>query len=105
MVAAWEGEEARLFDANWYMQLLEQGLLAMPLAMSHFGIMLGVILILWCGLTSAFGLYPPISVRTLSDRGTSSFFALSQINDIQTRRSCSSAASAVKCFGAGVSHT
>ncbi len=50
----------------------------MPLAMSHMGVVLGVIIILWSGVTSAFGLYLQSRCARYLDRGTSSFFALSR---------------------------
>ena len=79
------------------------GTLAMPSAMSHFGVMLGVLLILWCGLTSAFGLYLQSRCARYLDRGTSSFFALSQIT-YPNAAVVFDAAIAVKCFGVGVSY-
>lgn len=79
------------------------GTLAMPSAMSHFGVMLGVILILWCGLTSAFGLYLQARCARYLDRGTSSFFALSQIT-YPNAAVVFDGAIAVKCFGVGVSY-
>lgn len=75
----------------------------MPAAMSHFGIMLGVILIFWCGLTSAFGLYLQSRCARYLDRGGSSFFALSQIT-YPNAAVVFDAAIAVKCFGVGVSY-
>ncbi|AEO64853.1 uncharacterized protein THITE_2111190 [Thermothielavioides terrestris NRRL 8126] len=75
----------------------------MPLAMSHFGAMLGVFLILWCGLTSAFGLYLQARCARYLDRGSSSFFALSQIT-YPNAAVVFDAAIAIKCFGVGVSY-
>ena len=75
----------------------------MPLAMSHFGVMLGVILILWCGFTSAFGLYLQSRCARYLDRGSSSFFALSQIT-YPNAAVVFDAAIAIKCFGVGVSY-
>ncbi|KAK4124776.1 hypothetical protein N657DRAFT_569956 [Parathielavia appendiculata] len=75
----------------------------MPSAMSHFGVMLGVLLILWCGLTSAFGLYLQARCARYLDRGTSSFFALSQIT-YPNAAVVFDAAIAIKCFGVGVSY-
>ena len=75
----------------------------MPAALSHFGIVLGVILILWCGLTSAFGLYLQARCARYLDRGSSSFFALSQIT-YPNAAVVFDAAIAVKCFGVGVSY-
>src|SRR3954452_16633647 len=75
----------------------------MPSAMSHFGVMLGIILILWCGLTSAFGLYLQSRCARYIDRGSSSFFALSQIT-YPNAAVVFDAAIAIKCFGVGVSY-
>ncbi len=75
----------------------------MPAAMSHFGVMLGVILILWCGLTSAFGLYLQARCARYIDRGSSSFFALSQLT-YPNGAVMFDAAIAIKCFGVGVSY-
>lgn len=75
----------------------------MPAALSHFGISLGVVLIIWCGLTSAFGLYLQSRCARYLDRGTSSFFALSQITYPNAAVGFD-AAIAVKCFGVGVSY-
>jgi amino acid permease len=75
----------------------------MPSAMSHFGVLLGVLLILWCGLTSAFGLYLQSRCARYLDRGTSSFFALSQIT-YPNAAVVFDAAIAIKCFGVGVSY-
>lgn len=75
----------------------------MPAALSHFGITLGVILIVWCGMTSAFGLYLQSRCARYLDRGTSSFFALSQIT-YPNAAVAFDAAIAIKCFGVGVSY-
>src|SRR3954471_24544772 len=75
----------------------------MPSAMSHFGLTLGVILIVWCGLTSAFGLYLQSRCSRYIDRGSSSFFALSQIT-YPNAAVVFDAAIAIKCFGVGVSY-
>ncbi len=75
----------------------------MPLAMSHMGVVLGVIIILWSGVTSAFGLYLQSRCARYLDRGTSSFFALSQIT-YPNAAVVFDAAIAVKCFGVGVSY-
>ncbi|KAG5744940.1 hypothetical protein H9Q69_012404 [Fusarium xylarioides] len=79
------------------------GTLAMPSVMSHMGIMLGVVLILWSGLTAAFGLYLQSRCARYLDRGTSSFFALSQIT-YPNAAVIFDAAIAIKCFGVGVSY-
>jgi amino acid permease len=79
------------------------GTLAMPSILSHMGIMLGVLLIIWSGITSAFGLYLQSRCARYLDRGTSSFFALSQIT-YPNAAILFDLAIAVKCFGVGVSY-
>ncbi|KAF2162865.1 hypothetical protein M409DRAFT_57920 [Zasmidium cellare ATCC 36951] len=79
------------------------GVLAMPHAMSNMGITLGVIVILWAGLTSGFGLYLQTRCARYLDRGGSSFFALSQIT-YPNAAVIFDAAITVKCFGVGVSY-
>jgi amino acid permease len=75
----------------------------MPAAMSHMGVMLGVFIIIWSGITSAFGLYLQSRCARYLDRGTSSFFALSQIT-YPNAAVIFDAAIAIKCFGVGVSY-
>ncbi|UNI13717.1 hypothetical protein JDV02_000434 [Purpureocillium takamizusanense] len=79
------------------------GTLAMPSVLSHMGIMLGVVLVLWSGVTAAFGLYLQSKCARYLDRGTSSFFALSQIT-YPNASVIFDLAIAVKCFGVGVSY-
>ncbi|KAI0597239.1 transmembrane amino acid transporter protein-domain-containing protein [Biscogniauxia sp. FL1348] len=79
------------------------GTLAMPSAMSHFGMTLGIIAILWSGFTSAFGLYLQSRCARYLDRGSSSFFALSQMT-YPNAAVIFDAAIAIKCFGVGVSY-
>ena len=79
------------------------GVLAMPLAMSHMGMVLGVIVILWAGVTAAFGLYLQTRCAAYLERGSSSFFALSQIT-YPNAAILFDGAIAVKCFGVGVSY-
>ena len=55
------------------------GVLAMPSALNHMGILLGCLVIVWSGLTSGFGLYLQTRCARYLDRGSASFFALSQI--------------------------
>jgi amino acid permease len=75
----------------------------MPLALSHMGILLGTFVILWSGLTAAFGLYLQTRCAKYLERGTSSFFALSQIT-YPNAAVIFDAAIAIKCFGVGVSY-
>lgn len=79
------------------------GVLAMPHAMSNMGIVLGVLVILWAGLTSGFGLYLQTRCARYLDRGAASFFALSQIT-YPNAAVIFDAAIAIKCFGVGVSY-
>lgn len=67
------------------------------------GIFLGTIVILWAGLTSGFGLYLQTRCARYLDRGSSSFFALSQIT-YPNAAVIFDAAIAIKCFGVGVSY-
>lgn len=71
--------------------------------MSHMGILLGIFVILWSGLTAAFGLYLQSRCARYLERGTSSFFALSQIT-YPNAAVIFDAAIAIKCFGVGVSY-
>ena len=79
------------------------GVLAMPHAMSNMGVTLGVIVILWSGLTSGLGLYLQTRCARYLDRGASSFFALSQIT-YPNAAVVFDAAIAIKCFGVAVSY-
>ncbi|KAL9634629.1 MAG: hypothetical protein Q9164_003975 [Protoblastenia rupestris] len=79
------------------------GVLAMPLALSRMGILLGVFIILWSGLTAGFGLYLQTRCARYLDRGSASFFALSQIT-YPNAAVVFDAAIAIKCFGVGVSY-
>lgn len=75
----------------------------MPMAMAHMGMLLGTIVIVWSGMTAAFGLYLQARCSRYLERGTSSFFALSQIT-YPNAAVLFDAAIAVKCFGVGVSY-
>lgn len=75
----------------------------MPSALSHFGMVLGAFVILWSGFTSAFGLYLQSRCARYLDRGSSSFFALSQLT-YPNAAVIFDAAIAIKCFGVGVSY-
>ncbi|ATY63878.1 hypothetical protein A9K55_003921 [Cordyceps militaris] len=79
------------------------GTLTMPFVLSHMGIMLGVVLILWSAFTSAFGLYLQSRCARYLDRGTASFFALSQLT-YPNAAVIFDLAIAIKCFGVGVSY-
>ncbi|KAI1439969.1 transmembrane amino acid transporter protein-domain-containing protein [Annulohypoxylon stygium] len=83
--------------------IIGAGTLAMPSAMSHFGMVIGIIVIIWSGFTSAFGLYLQSRCARYLDRGSSSFFALSQMT-YPNAAVIFDAAIAIKCFGVGVSY-
>jgi amino acid permease len=67
------------------------------------GMLLGTSMIIWSALTSGFGLYLQSRCARYLDRGTSSFFALSQIT-YPNAAVVFDTAIAVKCFGVGVSY-
>lgn len=90
-------------NVNLVNTIIGAGTLAMPLAMSHMGILLGTFVIVWSGLTAAFGLYLQSRCARYLERGTSSFFALSQIT-YPNAAVIFDAAIAIKCFGVGVSY-
>ncbi len=75
----------------------------MPLALSRMGILLGTFVILWAGLTAGFGLYLQTRCARYLERGSASFFALSQIT-YPNAAVIFDAAIAIKCFGVGVSY-
>ncbi|KAF1988867.1 hypothetical protein K402DRAFT_391565 [Aulographum hederae CBS 113979] len=79
------------------------GVLAMPSALSHMGIFLGVVVIIWSGLTAGFGLYLQVRCAEYLDRGSASFFALSQMT-YPNAAVIFDAAIAIKCFGVGISY-
>ncbi|WPH03172.1 Hypothetical protein R9X50_00604800 [Acrodontium crateriforme] len=79
------------------------GVLAMPHALSNMGITLGTFVIIWAGITSGFGLYLQTRCARYLDRGSASFFALSQIT-YPNAAVVFDAAIAIKCFGVGVSY-
>ena len=67
------------------------------------GMFLGIIVIVWSGLTAGFGLYLQTRCAGYLDRGAASFFALSQIT-YPNAAVIFDAAIAIKCFGVGVSY-
>ncbi|PGH04295.1 hypothetical protein AJ79_07142 [Helicocarpus griseus UAMH5409] len=79
------------------------GALAMPNALARMGITLGVLIIVWSGVTAGFGLYLQSLCAQYLDRGSASFFALSQIT-YPNAAVIFDAAIAIKCFGVGVSY-
>ncbi|PWY96399.1 hypothetical protein BO94DRAFT_552036 [Aspergillus sclerotioniger CBS 115572] len=83
--------------------IIGAGVMAMPLAISHMGIVLGVFVILWSGMMAGFGLYLQSRCAQYLERGTASFFALSQIT-YPNAAVVFDAAIAIKCFGVGISY-
>ena len=67
------------------------------------GMLLGIIIILWSGITAGFGLYLQARCAQYLERGSASFFALSQIT-YPNLAVIFDAAIAIKCFGVGVSY-
>lgn len=97
-------------NASWISSIINllntivgAGTLAMPAALSHLGIVPGLMLIAWAGLTAGFGLYLQTRCARYLERGASSFFALSQIT-YPSAAVLFDAAIAIKCFGVGVSY-
>ena len=99
------GGQASLLSSviNLVNTIVGAGVLAMPLAMSHMGILLGSVIILWSGLTAGFGLYLQTRCARYLERGSASFFALSQIT-YPNAAVVFDAAIAIKCFGVGISY-
>ncbi|KAJ5034914.1 uncharacterized protein L3040_008182 [Drepanopeziza brunnea f. sp. 'multigermtubi'] len=99
------GGEASWISSNINLvnTIIGAGTLAMPLAMAHMGILLGCFVIIWSGLMAAFGLYLQTRCARYLERGSSSFFALSQIT-YPNAAVIFDAAIAIKCFGVGVSY-
>lgn len=93
-------ESASLTD---HLVVVGAGVLAMPMAMSQMGIVLGIVVIVWSGMAAAFGLYLQTQCARYLDRGNSSFFALSQIT-YPNAAVLFDAAIAIKCFGVSVSY-
>ena len=85
------------------LSVIGAGVLAMPLAISHMGIVLGVLVVLWSGTTAGFGLYLQSRCAQYLERGSASFFALSQLT-YPNASVIFDAAIAIKCFGVGVSY-
>ncbi|KAF2139035.1 uncharacterized protein K452DRAFT_255084 [Aplosporella prunicola CBS 121167] len=83
--------------------ILGAGLLAMPHALSQLGVLLGVCIIIWSGLTAGFGLYLQTRCAKYLDRGSASFASLSKIT-YPNAAVVFDGAIAIKCFGVGVSY-
>ncbi|KAL8639031.1 MAG: hypothetical protein Q9228_003879 [Teloschistes exilis] len=96
--AGWSSSVINLLNT-----IVGAGVLAMPLALSRMGITLGVLVILWAGITAGFGLYLQTRCARYLERGSASFSALSQIT-YPNAAVIFDAAIAIKCFGVGVSY-
>lgn len=75
----------------------------MPAAMSSFGMFPGIAVIAFSAFCSGFGLYLQSRCAKYIERGTASFFSLSQIT-YPNAAVIFDAAIAIKCFGVGVSY-
>lgn len=75
----------------------------MPLALSRMGILLGLLIITWSGVAAGFGLYLQTRCARYLERGSASYFSLSQIT-YPNVAVIFDAAIAIKCFGVGVSY-
>lgn len=89
------------FSNTWI--VIGAGVLAMPLAVSHMGMVLGISVIIWSGVTAGFGLYLQSQCARYLEKGNASFFALSQLT-YPNASVVFDAAIAIKCFGVGVSY-
>lgn len=85
------------------LSVIGAGVLAMPLAVSHMGLVLGIFVVLWSGVTAGIGLYLQSRCAQYLERGAASFFALSQLT-YPNASVIFDAAIAIKCFGVGVSY-
>ncbi|KAJ5995081.1 Vacuolar amino acid transporter 5 [Penicillium waksmanii] len=106
--ASWSSSVINLVNTSEWKRsmsgdVIGAGVLAMPLAISHMGILLGTFVILWSGVTAGFGLYLQSRCAQYLDRGSASFFALSQLT-YPNAAVVFDAAIAIKCFGVGVSY-
>ncbi|KAK9468285.1 transmembrane amino acid transporter protein-domain-containing protein [Lipomyces arxii] len=89
--------------ANLSNTILGAGILAMPFAIRHDGIFFGFLVILVAALTSGAGLFLQYRCSRYVERGSASFFALSQSTYPQLAVWFDTAI-AIKCFGVGVSY-
>lgn len=90
-------------NINLVNTIVGAGTLAMSHALSQMGMLLGIIFILWSGLTAGFGLYLQTRCARYLERGSASFFALSQLT-YPNAAVIFDAAISIKCFGVGVSY-
>lgn len=97
-------------NATWFSSvtgllntIVGAGVLAMPFAFSHMGIVLGILVILWAGLTAGLGLYLQTRCARYLARGTAKFRTVSAITYPKAAVFVD-AAIVLKCFGVGVSY-
>lgn len=84
--------------------IIGAGILAMPFGLKSNGLVLGVALIIWSSLTSAFGLYLQNKVaKYTGQRGSVSYFSLCQLT-YPHLSVVFDGAIAIKCFGVGISY-
>ncbi|PUU78851.1 transmembrane amino acid transporter protein-domain-containing protein [Tuber borchii] len=96
--ASWGSSVVNLLNT-----IVGAGVLAMPHAMSQFGMALGVFVILFSGFMSGFALYLQTRCAKYIDRGTASFFTLSQLT-FPNAAVVFDLAIAIKCFGVAISY-
>ncbi|CUS07376.1 unnamed protein product [Tuber aestivum] len=96
--ASWGSSVVNLLNT-----IVGAGVLAMPHAMSQFGITLGIFVILFSGFMSGFGLYLQTRCAKYIDRGAASFFTLSQLT-FPNAAVVFDLAIAIKCFGVAISY-
>lgn len=75
----------------------------MPRALSQMGIIFGIFVVMWAGLTAGFGLYLQSRCARYVERGSASFANLSKLT-YPNLSVVFDAAIAIKCFGVGVSY-
>lgn len=98
------GQASRLSSTiNLLNTIVGAGVLTMPLAISRMGILLGVSMILWSGATAGLGLYLQAHCAQYLERGSASFFALSQLT-YPNAAVFFDLAIAIKCFGVAISY-
>ena len=96
-------DQPRRLSISDLLLVVGSGVLAMPLAMSHMGLLLGCLIISWSGITAGFGLYLQTRCARYLERGTASFYAVSQVT-YPSAAVVFDGAIALKCFGVAVSY-
>ncbi|KAL1922374.1 uncharacterized protein VTP21DRAFT_9913 [Calcarisporiella thermophila] len=100
-----EKGEAGFFSCtiNLSNTILGTGMLAMPQAIASVGIIPGILLIIYSGFASGFGLYLLARCAARVNGRTSSFFSVARITFPRAQILIDSAI-AIKCFGVGISY-